>query len=169
MKKSIRTYSRNEELVSRRRREMYMTAAKLFLKNGYQGTSMRTLAEAVGLSVAGLYHYIGTKDDIIHLIMEFTLDYEDKIIIPDEIDAVCRSFNIDPLISISEGTLVITATAEQTPPLLNELKQGNIDAWEIGEITEKDRIFIRKNGKREELTPVAVDPFWAAYFSTLEE
>ena len=94
--------------------------------------------------------------------------YEDKIVIPDEIDAVCRSFNIDPLISISEGTLVITATAEQTPPLLNELKQGNIDAWEIGEITEKDRIFIRKNGKQEELTPVAVDPFWAAYFSTLE-
>jgi len=80
MKQSIRTYSQNNELVSRRRKEIYMTAAKLFLKNGYQGTSMRTLAEAVGLSVAGLYYYIGTKDDIIHLIMEFTLDYEDKII-----------------------------------------------------------------------------------------
>lgn len=81
MKQPIRTYSRNKELVSRRRKEMYMAAAKLFLKNGYQGTSMRTLAEAVGLSVAGLYHYIGTKDDIIHMIMEFTLDYEGKIIV----------------------------------------------------------------------------------------
>ena len=94
--------------------------------------------------------------------------YEDKIVIPDEIDAVCRHFDIDPLISISEGTLVITATPEDTPPMMKELEQSGIAAWEIGEITEKDRVFVRKDGKREELVPVAVDPFWAAYFSTLE-
>jgi len=95
--------------------------------------------------------------------------FEEKIVIPEEIGAVCRYFNIDPLTSISEGTLVITAVPEKTSDLLNDLKQNGIAAWEIGEITEKDRVFIRKNGKREELTPVAVDPFWAAYFSTLEE
>jgi len=95
--------------------------------------------------------------------------FEEKIIIPEEIDAVCRHFNIDPLISISEGTLVITATPENTPRILSDLKQSGIAAWEIGEVTAKDRVFIRKNGKKEELTPVKVDPFWAAYFSTLEE
>ncbi|TET68930.1 MAG: AIR synthase [Dehalococcoidia bacterium] len=94
--------------------------------------------------------------------------FEEKIIIPEEIDAVCRHFNIDPLISISEGTLVITATPENTPRILSDLKQSGIAAWEIGEVTAKDRVFIRKNGKKEELTPVKVDPFWAAYFSTLE-
>jgi len=94
--------------------------------------------------------------------------FEEKIIIPEEIDAVCRHFNIDPLISISEGTLVITATPENTPRILSDLKQSGIAAWEIGEVTAKDRVFIRKNGKKEELTPGKVDPFWAAYFSTLE-
>jgi len=94
--------------------------------------------------------------------------FEDKIVIPEEIGAVCRHFNIDPLISISEGTLVITATPENTPRIISDLKQSGIAAWEIGEVTPKDRVFIRKNGKREELTPVSVDPFWAAYFSTLE-
>jgi len=94
--------------------------------------------------------------------------FEEKIIIPEEIDAVCRHFNIDPLISISEGTLVITATPENTPRMLIDLKQNGIAAWEIGEVTAKDRVFIRKNGKKEELAPVKVDPFWAAYFSTLE-
>ena len=94
--------------------------------------------------------------------------FEEKINIPEEIDAVCRHFNIDPLISISEGTLVITATPENTPRILSDLKQSGIAAWEIGEVTAKDRVFIRKNGKKEELTPVKVDPFWAAYFSTLE-
>lgn len=94
--------------------------------------------------------------------------FEEKIIIPEEIKTVCEDFNIDPLTSISEGTLLITAPPERTPSLLNDLKQGGISAWEIGEITPRDRIFVRANGKREELKPVAVDPFWAAYFSTLE-
>jgi len=93
--------------------------------------------------------------------------YEEKIIIPEEIDAVHQYFNIDPLIAISEGTLVITATPENTPKIISDLKQSNIAAWEIGEVTEKDRIFVRKDGKKETLTPVKVDPFWAAYFSTL--
>ena len=94
--------------------------------------------------------------------------FEEKIVIPEEIDAVCKYFNIDPLTSIGEGTLVITATPENTPRILSDLKQSGIAAWEIGEVTAKDRVFIRKNGKHEELTPVKVDPFWAAYFSTLE-
>ncbi len=94
--------------------------------------------------------------------------FEEKIVIPEEIDAVCKYFNIDPLTSIGEGTLVITATPENTPRILSDLEQSGIAAWEIGEVTAKDRVFIRKNGKREELTPVKVDPFWAAYFSTLE-
>ncbi len=93
--------------------------------------------------------------------------FEEKIVIPEEIDAVCRHFNIDPLISISEGTLVITAAPEKTTRLVRDLKRNGIAAWEIGEITAKDRVFLRKNGKKEELTPVMVDPFWAAYFSTL--
>ena len=94
--------------------------------------------------------------------------FEDKIIVPEEIGAICAHFNIDPLISISEGTLVITASPERTPQLLEDLKQGGIAAWDIGEITSQGMVFIRKDGKQEELKPVSVDPFWAAYFSTLE-
>lgn len=94
--------------------------------------------------------------------------FEEKIIIPEEVKAVCGHFNIDPLTSISEGTLVITAAPENTSRLLNDLRQNDIAAWDIGEVTARDRIFVRKDGKREELKPVSVDPFWAAYFSTLE-
>ncbi len=94
--------------------------------------------------------------------------FEEKIVIPEEISAVCNHFGIDPLISISEGTLVITAAPENISRILNDLKKSGVAAWEIGEVTPKDRVFIRKNGKKEELAPVKVDPFWAAYFSTLE-
>jgi hydrogenase expression/formation protein HypE len=95
--------------------------------------------------------------------------YEDRIYIPEEIRLVCSHFNIDPLISISEGTLLIAAPAVNTEKIINNLKQADIPAWHIGEITEGQRIFLRNNGSREELKPVAVDPFWAAYFSTLGE
>ena len=94
--------------------------------------------------------------------------FEERIVIPEEIEAVCGHFNIDPLISISEGTLVVTASPEKTPRILSDLQQNGIAAWDIGEVTSQDRVFVRKDGKREELTPVLVDPFWAAYFSTLE-
>ncbi len=94
--------------------------------------------------------------------------YEDRIVIPEEIEAICGYFAIDPLISISEGTLLITAMPERTPRILSDLKHNGIAVWDIGEITSSERVFVRKNGKREELKPVAVDPFWAAYFSTLE-
>ena len=63
---------------------------------------------------------------------------------------------------------MITATPKNTPRILSDLKQNGVAAWEIGEVTAKDRIFVRKTGKKEELVPVKVDPFWAAYFSTLE-
>jgi len=94
--------------------------------------------------------------------------YEDKIVIPDEIAAVCRSFNIDPLISISEGTLVITAAPQNSDRIIKELKNKNINAWDIGEITKGERLFIKKGGDKSVLEPVLVDPFWPVFFSAAE-
>jgi hydrogenase maturation factor len=95
--------------------------------------------------------------------------FEERITIPPEIKEICGYFNIDPLVSISEGTLLITAHPDKAPGIIADLHREQIDAWDIGEITPGERIFVRKNGGTEELKPVAVDPFWAAYFSTLEE
>jgi len=94
--------------------------------------------------------------------------YEDKIVIPDEIAAVCESFNIDPLVSISEGTLVITAAPGNSAVIIDNLKKKDILAWDIGEITRGDRLFIRKGGRKEKLEPVTVDPFWPAFFDAVE-
>ncbi len=95
--------------------------------------------------------------------------YEDRIPVPSEIATICDYFGIDPLISISEGTLVITAAPNRTPQILADLAKQGIAAWDIGEVTPEERIFVRQNRQREELLPVSVDPFWEAYFSTLEE
>ena len=44
-------------------------ALKLFAAKGFEATGIRDIADAVKLSSAALYHYIGTKDDLLCRIM----------------------------------------------------------------------------------------------------
>ena len=44
-------------------------ALKLFAAKGFEATGIRDIAEEVNLSSAALYHYIGTKDDLLCKIM----------------------------------------------------------------------------------------------------
>src|SRR3954447_10141442 len=48
-------------------------AGELFTTLGYAGTSTRTIAEAVGIRQASLYHYFRTKDDILCALLSQTV------------------------------------------------------------------------------------------------
>lgn len=45
-------------------------AAKVFAEAGYHSTSMRDLAAASGMSLAGMYYYVRSKEDLLALIQE---------------------------------------------------------------------------------------------------
>jgi AcrR family transcriptional regulator len=47
-------------------------AAKIFCEKGYEGASMRDLSRAAGMSLAGLYHYFESKDELLYLIQKHT-------------------------------------------------------------------------------------------------
>jgi AcrR family transcriptional regulator len=49
-------------------------AVDLFAARGFHGTGIRDLAEAAGLSSATLYHYMGTKEDLLAAIMRDSLE-----------------------------------------------------------------------------------------------
>lgn len=68
MERSIRTYSNDEALVHKRREHIAQSAIKVFFEKGHKATTMRELARACGMAQGTLYHYIGSKDDILHLI-----------------------------------------------------------------------------------------------------
>jgi len=53
-----------------KKRQIAEIAIKLFLQHGVQGTSMRDIAEACGTSVANLYYYFKSKDEIIDRVGE---------------------------------------------------------------------------------------------------
>src|SRR5207302_1077075 len=62
-------------------------AAKVFADQGYHSTTMRDLAAATGMSLAGMYYYVRGKEELLHRIQErcFT-----RVLAPDE-PAVERS------------------------------------------------------------------------------
>jgi len=45
-------------------------AARIFCDKGYEGASMRDLSRACGMSLAGLYHYFTSKEELLYLIQK---------------------------------------------------------------------------------------------------
>ena len=43
-------------------------AARVFAEKGYHPTTMRDLARETGMSLAGMYHYVSGKDELLHSI-----------------------------------------------------------------------------------------------------
>jgi len=50
-------------------------------QKGYEATSMKDIAEAVGLTKAGIYHYIPGKEELLFQIMGFAMDMVDQDVI----------------------------------------------------------------------------------------
>ena len=57
---------------------IYRVAAEVMCQKGYEGTSMNDIADAVGLTKAGLYHYIRGKEDLLFQIMSYGMDMIDQ-------------------------------------------------------------------------------------------
>ena len=58
----------------RRQRDVVASAARLFAERGYQATSIGDLSEATGLAAGGLYHYIGSKEQLLVRICDELLE-----------------------------------------------------------------------------------------------
>jgi AcrR family transcriptional regulator len=62
-------------------REICRIAARVFYEKGYDGASMQDIAEAVGLTKAGLYHHVGSKDRLLFEIMNYGMDILDETVL----------------------------------------------------------------------------------------
>ena len=63
--------------------EIYRVAAQIICEKGFDATSMNDIAEAVGITKAGIYHHIPGKKDLLFRIMNFGLDkLDEEVIIP---------------------------------------------------------------------------------------
>jgi AcrR family transcriptional regulator len=76
MKAQRKSAANNERLA-----EVYRTAAQIILRKGYDATSISDIANALGMTKAGLYHYINGKKELLFDIMNFGLDELDEEVV----------------------------------------------------------------------------------------
>ena len=116
--------------------EIYRAAAKIICEKGYDATSMSEIADAVGITKAGVYHHIPGKQDLLFAIMCYGLDsLENEVIKPartiDDAEERLRAivFKHSQLIterSMSSGnpvTIVIDEVAGLTPAHRRKIEQ----------------------------------------------
>jgi AcrR family transcriptional regulator len=65
----------------KRASHIYRVAAEIMCQKGYEATSMNDIAEAAGLTKAGIYHYIRGKEDLLFEIMNYAMDVVEEGII----------------------------------------------------------------------------------------
>jgi AcrR family transcriptional regulator len=68
------------EATPARTAEVFRAAAELMVEKGYGGTSIGDIAQAVGMTKAGLYHHISGKQDMLYQILNHAMDVLNRIV-----------------------------------------------------------------------------------------
>jgi AcrR family transcriptional regulator len=101
---------------------IYRVAAEIMCQRGYEATSMNEIAEAVGLTKAGLYHYIRGKEDLLFQIMSFAMDMVDQDVIGPALQVADAEERLRTIVSrhakrILEVGGAVTVLLEEMPSL----------------------------------------------------
>jgi hydrogenase expression/formation protein HypE len=93
-----------------------------------------------------------------------------KIPVLPAVRAICDYFGMDPLISISEGTLLICVKERKVQQLLSSIRSAGIAAEPIGRLLPGEQGFwIIEDGERRPLEHPRVDPFWGAMKQAMDD
>jgi len=92
-----------------------------------------------------------------------TLDLSD-ITVSEETNGICKLFRINPLTTLSEGTLVIACRPNKTARIMRKLKSVGIWSQVVGSLTSKTRsVYAQTKKGRIKVDYPTFDPYWKAY------
>ena len=91
-------------------------------QKGYEGTSMNDIAEAAGLTKAGIYHYIRGKEELLFEIMTYAMDNLDQRVIAPAQEIADPEERLRAIVeghtrSLLEGVGAITTVLEEMSAL----------------------------------------------------
>lgn len=88
-----------------------------------------------------------------------------SIPVSQETEELCKFFHIDPLVSLSEGSLILTCRPSKTSSALAKLSSANIQSRVIGQLTPKRRgVFGDSGDGMRRIEYPKADPYWKAYW-----
>jgi len=95
---------------------------------------------------------------------------QERVLLQDDVARICEMFGIDPYVSISEGTLIITCRPHKADRVVRLLERKGIPASRVGEVLPARRgIRLLAGGRERTLEHPRVDPFWAAFGKAASE
>jgi AcrR family transcriptional regulator len=103
----------------RKLREICRIAARVFFEKGYDGASMQDIARAVGLTKAGLYHHVGSKNRLLFEIMNYGMDILQENVI-DRVKAIADPLETLRQTMIGHIDLIVRARDREITVILHE-------------------------------------------------
>jgi hydrogenase maturation factor len=141
-----------------------------------------TVADALAASLIGVRHrgvtamHDATEGGVIAGLIELTtasrlglmVDLE-QIHVSAETQHLCELFRIDPLVSLSEGSLIIASRPTKTEEVRTKLSSLGISSTIVGSLTSRFRDCKATTSKgTHSLRYPDVDPYWKAYSKAIK-
>lgn len=150
---------------SERLRQILERAARIICQQGFEATSMQEIADACGLTKAGLYHHVKTKDALLLAIMNYGMDLFEELVldrvtgIPDPLERLRATMarNVELVTTDSSKEVTIILHEHQT---LTGAAQREINARKKRYVRFLEDS-LREAIERRQIRPV--DPTLAAF------
>jgi TetR/AcrR family transcriptional regulator, cholesterol catabolism regulator len=146
---SMRTGSKDKELVELRRKQIARCAMSVMIKKSSSQTGVREIAAACGMSMGALYNYVGAKEDILYLVLkeglsefkEFHSKVSTKFItmepvaaLREAIDCYCK------LVDLSSNCLLFAYLETKTLP--TQYRNSSLDS-EVKAVSRFEELLVR--------------------------
>ena len=75
---------------------IHRAALRLFATYGFEGTGIRKIADEAGITVASLYHYVGTKEDLLAAVWGSAPGEQGISTVTEHVRRVRQKIEVDP-------------------------------------------------------------------------
>ena len=122
------------------RNRVFEVAAEVFHRKGYDNTSMSDVASAAGLTKAGLYHHISSKESLLYTVLDYGLDLTQAYVleplkeISDPLERLKTMIDLHLRLVLQERNLEVTG-------LLHECK--TLSASDRNKINRRKKEYVR--------------------------
>src|SRR5437870_10497578 len=105
------------------RNRVFEVAAEVFHRKGYDNTSMSDVAAAAGLTKAGLYHHISSKESLLYTVLDYGLDLTEAYVIKplehisDPLDRLKTMIDLHLRLVLEERNLEVTGLLHERKTL----------------------------------------------------
>ncbi len=126
------------------RNRVFEVAAEVFHRKGYDNTSMSDVANAAGLTKAGLYHHISSKESLLYTVLDYGLDLTESYVvkplqqITDPLERLRTMIDLHLRLVLEERNLEVTG-------LLHECK--TLSAADRARIDRRKKEYVRMAAK----------------------